>query len=155
MFDVTITTQPARRVAAMAHIGPYDQIGGCFQRLNDLAAARNLWPGTAGMMGIYHDDPDHVAAEALHAHAGLILQDGAAVPDGLEMVELPGGTYAALHYQGPYENIGPAWTHLFGTWLPASGRIPTGTPCYELYLNSPSNTAPENLKTDICLPLQD
>jgi effector-binding domain-containing protein len=38
MFDVTIRTEPARRIAAVAHQGPYLQVGQSFDKLARSAA---------------------------------------------------------------------------------------------------------------------
>jgi AraC family transcriptional regulator len=57
-------------------------------------------------------------------------------------------------YKGPYSGLEAAYTALFGNWLPESGEEPADAPCYELYLNSPMDTAPEDLITEICLPLK-
>jgi AraC family transcriptional regulator len=42
---------------------------------------------------------------------------------------------------------------LLGIWLPASGESYGTTPMFEVYLNSPMDTAPDDLLTEICLPL--
>jgi AraC family transcriptional regulator len=46
----------------------------------------------------------------------------------------------------------PEW--LYGSWLPQSGREPGDAPCLEEYLNSPRDTAPTELLSDIYLPLR-
>ena len=58
-----------------------------------------------------------------------------------------------LKYKGPYDGIKVGYDHLFGNWLPKSGREPAEAPCYELYLNSPTDVAREDLLTEIYLPL--
>ena len=42
MSPVTIRTEPARRLAAIAHRGPYDQIKRAFERLGGTLFARGL-----------------------------------------------------------------------------------------------------------------
>jgi predicted transcriptional regulator YdeE len=46
-----------------------------------------------------------------------------------------------------------AYMWLFGTWLPQSGREAADAPVFEDYLNSPSQTPPSELLTDVYLPL--
>lgn len=67
---------------------------------------------------------------------------------------LPAGRCAVLTYQGPYSGIATVYDALFGNWLPKSGEEPAYIPCFELYLNSPRETSPEDLLTKICLPLK-
>jgi AraC family transcriptional regulator len=40
-----------------------------------------------------------------------------------------------------------------GEWLPESGRELESAPAIEFYLNSPMTAAPDQLRTEICLPL--
>jgi AraC family transcriptional regulator len=54
---------------------------------------------------------------------------------------------------GPYAKLGETYTKLLGQWLPRSGRELHPTPCFEVYLNDPQSTEPEDLLTDIYAPL--
>jgi AraC family transcriptional regulator len=46
-----------------------------------------------------------------------------------------------------------AYQWLYGTWLVQSGEEPADAPVFEEYLNSPRDTAPADLLSDIYLPL--
>ncbi len=153
MFDVTLDTQPDRTLAVVSHTGPYLEIGKAFESIGAIASARNLWPQVRGMVGIYMDDPDSVAAENLRSFAGIELAPGVTVPSDLQRYDLPGGKVARLRFVGPYSGLHAAYGYLFGDWLPKSGEEPADMPSYEVYLNGPADTAPEDLITDICLPL--
>jgi AraC family transcriptional regulator len=59
-----------------------------------------------------------------------------------------------LTHFGPYEKLSESYAKLLGQWLPRSGRRLRATPCFEIYLNTPENTAPEDLLTDIHAPLE-
>jgi len=58
-----------------------------------------------------------------------------------------------MHYKGPYSGLAAAYRHLYGVWLPESGEEPSNAPPFEVYLNNPRDTAPEDLLTDVCVPL--
>ncbi len=154
MYEVEIVNAPERVLAAMAHKGSYFEIGKAFEKLRALVAARQLWPVVRGAAGVYHDDPAAVPEAELRSHAGLILAEGAELPEGLERVILPAGRTAVLHFTGPYAGLPAAYEYLYGTWLPASGEEPRDAPVWEDYLNSPADVPPEELLTDICLPLR-
>lgn len=153
MFEVEIRNLPERRLMGISHKGPYTEIGSCFVKLGQIASSPSLQPYIEGVAGVYHDDPNLVAPADLRSHAGLIVADGAELPEGLEEVVMAGGDYAVLTYKGPYEGIKIAYDHLFGRWLPDSGREPAEAPCSEHYLNDPRQTKPEDLLTEIHLPL--
>jgi AraC family transcriptional regulator len=68
-------------------------------------------------------------------------------------MELAGGEYATLMHKGPYEGLGRAYQALLGGWLPQSGRELRDAPCFEVYLNSPQTSRPEDLLTLIHVPV--
>ncbi|MEX3007943.1 GyrI-like domain-containing protein [Hoeflea sp. TYP-13] len=153
MFDVEIRQMPDRHMGAIPHTGPYTEIGNCFVRLGEIASSPVFRPNVQGVAAIYHDDPNLVAEADLRSHAGLLIGKGTDLPEGLEEVLLEAGDYAVLTYKGPYNGVRAAYDHLFGHWLPNSDREPAEAPCYELYLNSPADTKPDDLLTEIYLPL--
>lgn len=154
MYAVEIRVEPARRLAAMPHKGPYTEIGRAFEKLGAVLGARGLFAQAGRMVGVYYDDPSAVAAVDLSSHAGIEMPEDVALDAPLEVVRLPGGQHAVLRYQGPYSGLPAAYEQLYRNWLPQSGREPADSPVWELYLNSPMDTAPENLLTEICMPLQ-
>ncbi len=154
MFPVEITSVDPRVLAALPHKGPYLEVGGAFEQVSTIFNTRNAWPHAKGMMGVYYDDPNAVPAEELRSHAGIVVGEEAHVPEGLETVEVEGGKVAVMHYTGPYAGLKAAYDYLFGEWLPQSGEEPREAPAMEIYLNNPMDTAPDDLKTDVCLPLK-
>ncbi|MBY6067764.1 AraC family transcriptional regulator [Leisingera aquaemixtae] len=153
MYDVITRTDPARRLAGLPHKGAYHEIGKSFEAFGAICESRQLWPRFGAVLGVYFDSPDEVAEAELRSFAGAEFT-GEALPEGMEEVSLPGGRAAVLTYKGPYSGIHAAYHSLFGNWLPASGEEPADQPCYEVYLNNPRDTAPEDLLTEICLPLK-
>lgn len=153
MFPVNIETAPARRLLAVPHKGSYMEIAKAFEKLGVILASRNLWPQVKGMVGVYYDDPSAVKTADLRSHAGVVVDATLASVAGLEDVHLPGGKTAVLRFKGHYSGLPAAYAHLYGTWLPASGFDAGTSPAFEAYLNSPMDTAPDDLLTDICLPL--
>lgn len=154
MFPIDITDLEPRILAAVPHTGPYLEVGGAFEQVNTIFTSRNAWGHAKGMMGIYYDDPNAVPAAELRSHAGVIVSDAAEVPTGLEVVEAAGGKMAVMHYKGPYAGLKAAYDYLYGEWLPQSGEEPRDAPAMEIYLNNPMDTAPDDLATDVCLPLK-
>lgn len=153
MFDIVTEPAPARHLAAIAHRGPYIEVGRAFETASAIIGARGLFPQVRGMVGVYLDDPGAVAAQDLRSYAGFELATGVDLPEGMESVDLPEGEVARLRFIGPYAELQRGYDHLYGTWLPASGREPADTPVFEVYLNTPRDVPPAELVTDICLPL--
>lgn len=72
--------------------------------------------------------------------------------DEIEAGEIPGGSFATCLHVGPYAEIGPAYEAL-SEWMEENHLQPTGA-AYELYLNDPEETPPEELMTQIMFPLR-
>ncbi len=154
LFNVIIKKAVPKRLAALSHTGSYLEIGRVFEAANAIFTTRNLWPGARGMSGIYYDDPNAVPEADLRSHGGIVLADGVPLPDGFEEVSTHGGKTAVLTFRGPYAGLKGAYDYLFGVWLPSSGQEAAEAPVYENYLNAPADTAPDDLLTEICLPLK-
>jgi effector-binding domain-containing protein len=66
--------------------------------------------------------------------------------------DIPAGKVATCLYTGPYSEIGPAYEAL-SAWMKENGHEGTGV-AYEMYLNDPSHTPPQELRTQIAFPLK-
>ncbi len=152
--EVRFETVPPRRVAFLRHVGPYSEVKETFGRLMAWAGRRGLLGPQALPIAVPHDDPEVTAPEKLRCDCCVAVGEEVG-PDGEVGVQtLPGGEYAVLTHVGPYRRLGESYRWLFGTWLPASGRELRNSPAYEIARNSPDSTPPEQLRTDIYLPLE-
>lgn len=154
MFDVTIRTLAGQPLLAVPHTGSYMGIGKAFEALYGTLFSRNLFRPDMRMIGLFLDDPDLVAEEKLRSFACVTADENIPVEPPLTRRVLAGGDYAVLRHQGPYANMGAAYRWLYGTWLPSSGRSIRDEVMFELYLNNPREVPPNELLTEICLPLQ-
>ncbi len=143
------------RVAMLRHFGSYDGIGAVFDQLT-------AWVDSHGVpaqrtIGIYWDNPDYVPESRLRSAACVELPADYQVTDlgGLPIVSerLPGGAYATTEFVGPYEDLAPVWSR-FTQYIegPLRRRI-SQTPAFEVYVNDPSTTPPNELITELYMPL--
>lgn len=154
MYPVAIETLPPARAAGVLHRGPPIDIGRAFQTLGGLMFARSLFPHALGMVAVYHDAPGARPDAELRSHAAVLIAEGfPAGVEGLEYFDLVGGRHAVMQHKGPYATLGAAWEWLYGKWLPQSGEEPRDAPPLEFYVNDPRTTAPDQLRTDIRVPL--
>lgn len=153
-FQVEIVTLPAVHCASVPHRGSYMLISRAFERLFATAVPAGLVTRQSRMIGIYYSDPDAVDVDDLHSVACIAISQDATLPPGLEAVDVSGGSFAKLSYKGPYADMRDAYRWLMGVWLPASGHEAADGPMLEEYLNSPADTAPPDLRTDIFLPIE-
>lgn len=153
MFDITLQDRPAYRLAAIAHSGDYMKVNQAFSKAFTVLGARSMLSGDMPMIGVYLDDPTSVPLDDLRAFAGCAVAPDQDIAEPLVEMKLVGGKHAVLRHVGPYEGLSTAYATLFGQWLPQSGEVPKDAPPYEIYENNPSDTAPEDLVTLICVPL--
>lgn len=153
-------------VAAMRHVGPYMECGTSWERFMGALAAHGIDPTQfRSAYSICHDDPDVTPPNKCRMELCVPLPAGL-TSGSPEIAKLVGGTevylrtlggdedYAAVLIKGPYELLHPAYRSLYGEWLPQSGREPDAAPGFEAYLNCPETTAPEDLLTEIYIPLK-
>lgn len=56
--------------------------------------------------------------------------------------------------EGTYTGFDGAYTQIYAKWLPESGLQLRNEPGFEKYLNNPGKTKPENLLTEIYIPVE-
>jgi AraC family transcriptional regulator len=154
IYPVTIQTLQPSRAAGVLHRGPYTDLGRAFQQLGAVLAAHRLFPAVKGMFAVYHDPPGLKPEAEMRSHAAVIIGDD--FPSGIEGFEyfdLVGGKHAVMAHTGPYATLASAYEWLYGKWLPQSGEEPRDAPPIEVYVNDPRTTPPDQLRTDIRLPL--
>jgi AraC family transcriptional regulator len=150
-----IETMPPRRVAFVRHVGPYSACGKAWDTLLTRLGSEGWVGAGAHFVGICHDDPEITPPERVRYDACVTVPESFQ-PDGEIGVQvIGGGDYAVTTHRGPYDRLGRTYSLLMGQWIPRHGRRLRAGPCLERYLNSPESTEPEELLTDVCVPLVD
>ena len=152
-YDVAVREVPPMMAVAIDHVGSYMQIGKAFDPLFGWCGARGLLGAQTRTIGIFYDDPFSVAEAELRSRACIVVTQPVSVAPPVQQTEIAGGPCAVLRFRGPYATMRAAYQWLYGAWLPRSGEEPADGPVFEEYLNSPRDTAPNDLLTDIYLPL--
>jgi AraC family transcriptional regulator len=104
-------------------------------------------------IGISHDDPKITEPERMRYDACIVVNREVKAEGEIGVKEIAGGKYAVFTHKGPYENFSHSYNYIFGTWIRESGIQLRDEPCLEKYLNSPDNTKPEKLLTEIWVPI--
>ena len=152
-MNVEIRTLEPSRVAFIRHVGPYDQVGDTWERLTDWMGAECLFGPDVKLFGMCWDDPEVTPADKIRYDACVTVDDSVAPTGEIGINTLPGGRYAVMLHEGPYDKLGDAYAALMGGWFPEQGLVPGDPPSMELYLNDPHSTEPEDLLTEICMPI--
>lgn len=124
-----------------------------WEKLCEFMKKKKLWSFSTKFIGISYDDPSVTDASKLRYEACIVIKKDV-LPEGeIGVKELAGGKYAIFRHTGPYENFSATYNYIFSQWLAKNKSELRNVPCLELYLNSPGKAKPENLKTDIYVPI--
>ncbi len=154
-LKVDIKTLPTRRIAFVRHVGPYSAVGTAFDTLLSWAAPRGLLGGRdIEILGVCYDHPELTPLDRIRYDAALVVDEDVGAEGEIDVRELPGGDHAVVCHEGPYQELNKTYGYIYGRWLPTSGRLPADSPPFEVYLNDPDSSEPEELLTDLYIPLE-
>ena len=152
-MDVRLENIEPMRVASVRHVGPYNQVGVAWDAVcTFLGKEGNLGPN-ARFIGICYDDPEVTPPEKVRYDACVTVDEDVTNEGDVAIQTVGGGQYAITTHFGPYDKLSETYTELFRR-LMHDNREPRAEPSMEFYLNDPNGTEPEDLITDICVPLK-
>lgn len=141
-------------VVFVRRTGPYQQAAAeAFRALYQYAAPRGWVTPGAKMIGLTHDDPAVTDADKLRYDACLTISQDIPAQGEVGRRTIAGGRYAVFVHSGSYDYLSRSYDQIFKDWLPQSQEQLRADPCFELYLNTPMDTAVDALRTEIWLPL--
>ncbi|MFG0257468.1 MAG: GyrI-like domain-containing protein [Phycisphaerales bacterium JB043] len=155
-IDIRIEKRSAARIACVRHVGPYDQVGSAWAKLMKWGWTKMVF-GKPDTFGLCFDDPDITPGERVRYEACMVV-DAKAKPKGdIEIREIPASSYAVTVHEGSFQTIGLTYSRLFA-------RIATGPidntncelgdpPSLEKYLADPRKIKPEDMRTEIWMPV--
>lgn len=153
VMKVEIQDRGAMRLATVPHRGPPQTVGRAFDKLMAWAGPKGLTVPPHVGVALWLSDMMTTPPEDQRAIAGLTVGPEVQGDDTVTIHEVPGGRHAVVLYKGPFAHIGRGYDVLF-SWLPGSGEEPADRPLFEVNLNDPRRTPPDELLTEICLPLK-
>ena len=143
-------------VAFVRHIGSYDHILDAWTHLANEVGIIKLLSDKTKKISIPYDAAELTPTDKLRYDACISLDE---IPDfkpsgKVGIQEIKGGKYAIITHKGPIEKIDATYHILFGLWLPKSGYEPDDQPNFMLHRNTPFIVKPDELLTDIYLPIK-
>ena len=104
--------------------------------------------------GICHDDPSITEPENIRYDACISLSDQVPLEESIYSEVIEGGMYAVFLHKGSYDKLPQTYHAIFHQWLPHGDFKLRELPPFEKYLNrDPRRTKPENLRTEIYVPI--
>jgi AraC family transcriptional regulator len=137
--------------AAMGFSGSFDKMEQNIGAFMQEFFKQGLKPAGT-LLGIYYNDPEQVKAEDLKWAIGFPVAKEAKVLAPLKKIDTTFKKAAVYLYTGPYEKMNIAYEKVF-KFISDSG-CKALWPCYDKYLNNPQTVKPEELQTEIIVPVE-
>lgn len=155
-FNEPVVKETAsQRILGKRGVGSYaDVISRLMKDLcGEIFSQENMRNGlrvTGPFMSIYHDQ-EYREKDATVECAVPVSGKIAVSNPAMEVRTLPGGTCLSLIYQGPYDGLHGAWSHI-GAYAEEREFFPAG-PHREIYLNDPDTVIENELLTELQIPI--
>ena len=157
-LDVTmeVREQQPKQVIYVRLTGAYMALAYCeaWKKLYAYVSEEKIDTRYMEYICIYHDDPKVTEPKNLRTDVCFTVPSPAQPRGEIGVKEIPGGKYLIFLYKGPYANLGAVYDTIYGHWIPQGGYTVSNSRGYESYLNSPESTPPEELLTEICIPVE-
>ena len=156
-MSIQVRQLPTYHVAYMRYVGPFGPRGipELWTRFNRWIEAHRLGGPGRITLGVAYDDPAITPADKTRYDACVVVPKDFEADSLVDVMDVPGGTYAVGEFFGSAREIVPAWNSVFAEWLPTSGYEPDDRPCFELYRGDPGVGAkPGTFRCDLCLPVR-
>jgi AraC family transcriptional regulator len=140
-------------VVYIHHIGAYNKVGTAWEKLAKFMKEKKLFSFGQDFIGVSYDDPSVTEAEKLRYDACASVKKEVKPEGEVGYKVLEGGLFAIFLHKGPYENLSQTYDQIYSSWLPDSGYEVRDAPPMEYCLSDPDKVKPENLKTDIYVPV--
>lgn len=152
--NIAVKDMPAMDLIYCRHVGPFDQIGGAYEKLFKWAGPRGMlkFPHTKTVT-VYHDDPKVVDMDKVRQSACITVDEDARPEGEFGKMNLPGGRYAVGRFRVKPQQFGEAWDAVC-RWMADSGYQPSDGYPYEYYPEEHTDENPPTFTVDICVPVK-
>lgn len=152
MSDVEVTSQSPRHFVGIRRKVQTSELPGFYAevlpKVMGWVAARGIAPASAPMSVWFGMDMDTGIADA---HAGCFVEEAVEGDGEITPGVTSGGDVLTLVHRGGYDSMGQSWGRVFER-AKALGRRPGIG--WEIYVDDPQEVAPEELRTEIYLPVE-
>ena len=147
---------PVRNVIYIRLFGDYklNDYCGTWMRLQQFVQEEKLPMGEVMPYCIFHDDPKVTPIEKLRTDVCMVMPAAATPKGNIGFKQLPAGRYAIFLYKGSYEHLQSVYDTIYGKYIPEMECTFRDEASAERYLNNPADTAPDELLTEIYIPIE-
>lgn len=126
-----------------------------WKALIDYATSNRLIGWNPDAFSIYYDDPDETGVDNCRSDLCIAIRKDIIPGAPIKIKKIEGGTFLVFRYQGPYEKLWNVYNHLFKEHFIRNDKYKLrDAPILEKYMKYSEKTRPENLLTDILIPVE-
>ena len=150
MSDFEFRQTTRQHTAAIKMTRPVSQIGPAmgeaFPKIHHAVVSAGVEPAGMPLARYYDFGEESTTFECAIPVPGPFTASGEVEPSSVG-----GGEAAFAIHVGPYDTIGETWGAVMA-WIAEQGRTPAG-PTWEVYIDDPQEVAPDQLKTELYVPV--
>ncbi len=149
--DVTIKDYSGLNLVVMDFQGSFDQMESAFEKIMQAASGQNI--SLAGApYAVYYNNPMDVPEDQLKWAVGVPVPEETTAEAPLKIRSFEPFQAAFAVHTGPYDQIQSTYMDVFSFIMENGYQV--AYPAFERYLNNPAFVKPEELKTEIILPVK-
>lgn len=99
------------------------------------------------------DNPVVTSIDQCRFYIGIMSVEEVNHKGRFSIQEVPGGMYVVFQYKGNYADLPDFYKAIYEEWFPGSGYYQKKPLTFEVYCNTPSETALDELLTEIYIPI--
>jgi len=149
--EVKILDSTPFSYASLCCSGSYEQFGVKMGQFMQEFFKQKLTPAGAPF-GLFLNSPQEVKKEDLKWEIGFPVAKEAVVAEPLKKGEFIFRKIASSIHAGPYDKVSETYAKML-KFIADNGYQVAG-PCLEKYLNNPMQVKPEELKTEVIIPVE-
>jgi AraC family transcriptional regulator len=125
-----------------------------FTGLYDYIELHGLQKNIGNRVSIFPELPYSMNDPCAIIHCGFSIKGKILPEKPFKLLTMESGKYAVFHYKGPYEFAYQMWMMAYNKCFLTGQEQIRDVPPFELYLNSPRDTPPEELLIEMHIPIQ-
>ncbi len=155
IIDMKIKFLPAQKVLFVLKVGPYeDAANRAWSGLMQYAYSKQLITSQTTNIGITYDMPEFTHEEKIRYCACITINQNYKAQGDVGVKLIPGGRFATFIHQGPYAELCYTYDYIYNDWHSNNENTLGHHPSFSIYLTDPMKVAPENLLTEIYVPIE-
>jgi AraC family transcriptional regulator len=150
--EVGVKTIDPMWVVSLPRIGPYSEAGKAIYELFTWIGKKKV-DMIGAPLGIFYDNPQKVDPKRTKYEVCVPVAASVETDSTDEVIskQLPEQTVVYAVHRGPYKTVGESYGKI-EEWMKKEGYKAAG-PYREIYFNDPREVAPEDLKTELQIPV--